>query len=58
MKLNKKIGDSVITNIRRPSGKNLKVKGKIKNISKQFGDIPLYEITEGMVEDFSTRSVE
>lgn len=51
-----KVGDTVISFLRRSTSKKVKVKGKIKKIEMQWGN-PTYIITAGVVEDFPTRAI-
>ena len=50
------IGDVVTIAISLAGGRKLKVKGKVKEKKTSYGKID-YLITEGVVEDFPTRSI-
>lgn len=51
-----KIGDKVLSHLLRTSGEKIKVKGTIKRIDEYYGR-KTYTITEGVVEDFATRTI-
>lgn len=51
------VGDIVTAYLRHSNGQKKKVIGEIKRISKYYG-LKTYIITDGIVEDFSTRIVE
>lgn len=57
MKNELKEGDEVITFVRHSSGKKRSVVGKIKSVQKIFKR-KVYVITGGIVEDFTTSTVE
>lgn len=51
-----KVGDEVVTFVLHSTQKKLKVHGFVKEITKTFGNTN-YIITEGIVEDFPSRTV-
>lgn len=56
MKTKPKIGDIIECYLMQMSGKKKLVKGTVKDIRQEFGRTS-YVITEGIVEDFSTRNI-
>lgn len=50
------VGDSINTVLVRLSGEKVKVKGKVKKVRSYFGR-KTYIVTEGIVEDFPTRTI-